>query len=186
MIKILNKKESAYHISKLKLNRFPQIICSTYNPKTINEFVSKYPAQFYAVRDMSKSNSKVFNLKVKKEDLHEYTKNLNGFLINVSSINYTDNQLCTGEVKIEHDMSISLTVSNNQNFSARDAVNFPNYNFTTDIYDAKLKQIRGLDKIINYIFKYQLFGIIVEFSAFNITLGTNNEDVAIYELRTNY
>ncbi len=181
-----NKKESSRLISELSLNQFPIIHLESFDAKRINAFLEKYPADYYAVRDLSKSNSKKFNLKVPKCDIIEYTKSMTRFSINVSSYNYTNNQLCTGELRIGSDDSMSVTISNNKSFSARDAVYNPDYNFVSDIYDPRLKLIDGLSSIINYIYIHSLFDIIVEFSVFDTNVGINSEDVVIYELRTNY
>ncbi|MBE7075957.1 MAG: hypothetical protein E7375_02700 [Clostridiales bacterium] len=154
--------------------------------KKILDFIKKYDAKFYAVRDMAKSNSKLFNLKVEKKNVVEYVKEQRNFLINVSSYNYTENQLCTGEIQINKDMKVSLTISNNKEFSARDAVRCPDFNFVCDIYDRRLKNIDGLQQVMDYIFQYNLFDVIVEFSSFDIPVGLNCENVIIYELRTDY
>ena len=79
MFTIKNKQESAKLISKLNLNQLPKIILNSYNPQEISNFISKYPAEYYAVRDMSNVNSKLFNLKVKKrrlDRLHEKYDNV--------------------------------------------------------------------------------------------------------------
>lgn len=186
MLKTFNKKESAKLIEILNLNQLPKIIINSFNPSQVDKFKTKYPAKYYAVRDMVKSNSGLFNLKVEYDNLIDYVKNQNNFMINVSSFNYTDNQLCVGEIKIDKDMTISLTVSTNKNFSARDAVRYPDYNFVSDIYDVRFKAIKGINQVIDYIFVHNLFGLIVEFSSFDIPVGTNNENIVVYELRTNY
>ena len=83
-------------------------------------------------------------------------------------------------------MHINLTVSNNAKFSARDAVKNPDYNLSTNLYDSKIKNIKGLNIAIDYIFKNHLFDIIVEFTTFNKPVGTYNKNILIYELRTHY
>ena len=186
MHKTRNKKESADLMLLLKINQFPRIILKETDESKIKDFVTKYDAKYYAVRDMSRANSKLFNLKVEKENLLEYVKHASNYLINVSSFNYVENQLCTGEIRVNSDMSLSLTVSNNKTFSARDAVGLPDFNFASDVYDKKLKKIAGISQVIDYIFKYRLFDIIVEFSSFDRKVGINNENVIIYELRTDY
>lgn len=186
MIKIKNKKESNYYIKLFGLNQFPKIVFKEFDAGKVLDFINKYDAKFYAVRDLVRANSSIFNLKVKKESLLDYTRALTDFGINVSSYNYQENQLLTGEVKIDRDLSVSLTASNRCDYSARDAVKNPDFNFVSDIFDSRIKNIDGLEQVINYIFKYNLFGIIVEFSSFDINLGTNNESVIVYELRTDY
>ena len=108
------------------------------------------------------------------------------FSINVSSYNYNENQLCVGEVLIKSNLDVSITISNNKSFSARDAVRLPDFNMITNIYDKQLKNIEGLNYVIDYIFSHNLFDVIVEFSSFDIKVGLNKENVIIYELRTDY
>jgi len=186
MYKVYNKSESSKLIKTLKLNEFPKVILNKFSHEILEDFISKYPANYYAVRDMSKANSKLFNLAVKKNNLLDYCKHMEQFYINVSSYNYNRNQLCVGEIKIDTNYNLSLTISTNQDFSARDAVKFPDYNMVTDIYDKRLNKISGLNQIIEYIFKHNLFNLIIEFSCFDKKVGINNENIIIYELRTEY
>ena len=72
MYKTRNKKESADLMLLLKINQFPRIILKETDESKIKDFVTKYDAKYYAVRDMSRANSKLFNLKVEKENLLEY------------------------------------------------------------------------------------------------------------------
>ena len=44
----------------------------------------------------------------------------------------------------------------------------------------------NIDKIIDYIFKKELFDVVVEFAVYLEKIGKYNEYVAIFELRTDY
>lgn len=181
-----NKLDSLRLIDELKLNKFPEKFFTKFDNAEIEKFILEYPAEFYAVRDKSKAGSNLHRLKVSPSELAKYVKQMELFTINVSSANYAKNQLCVGEIIIKSDMTLSVILSNNPEFSLRDAYKFPDYNLKTNIYDKRLNSIAGLDLVIDYIFKYQLFDIIVEFAAFDIPVGINNENVIIYELRTDY
>lgn len=58
-----------------------------------------YPAEFYAIRDKSKTGG-VFKLKVAADKVLEEIDEYSLFSINVSSINYIDNQLLVGEIEL--------------------------------------------------------------------------------------
>ena len=183
---IKNKIESMEVIKKLKLNVLPIQYFERYYEEEIKEFMAKYPAKYYAVRIANCAMSNKHRLSVPQDELLEYCKNLTKFTINVSSFCYKENQIICGEIKIYKDMKIEYIVSNNSNYSVRDCYSDPDFSGQTDIYDKKIKNIKGFDTIIDYIFKYNLFDTIVEFTVFNCDVGLNNEKVVIYELRTDY
>ncbi len=181
-----NKNDSYDVINILKLNVLPVIRFKTFDEQKICEFVRKYDYPYYAVRDTFKSRSKLFNFKIKKEELISYCKNLTNFTINVSTYGFYTHQLCTGEIRIDKNMDVSLAVSNNPLESARGGAQNPDYMLNTTIYDKKLDSIKGLNQVIDYIFKHELFDLIVEFASFDIPVGLYNEDVVIFELRSLY
>ena len=57
---------------------------------------------------------------------------------------------------------------------------------TTIFDDRTLDQISCFNDVYNYIVKQKLKDIIVEFAYFDKLLGVNNENIIIYELRTEY
>ena len=184
-MKISNKIESYEKITELGLNKFPEKIFKNNEINEILEFIERYPAKYYAVRDKSKPGG-IFKLKVEKENLFNEIKDYDLFSINVSSYNYINNQLLVGEIFIS-DNNVSVTLSTNSSYSVRDALKNPNYNFVTTIYDNELlNQIPYFDKIYEYIVKNKLKDVIVEFAYFNIPVGINNENIVVYELRTDY
>ena len=186
-MEIRNKQESANLIKKLKLNVLPQQMFHSPKDSDVTEFLEKYPADYYAVRDRDIVNSPKYNLKVKKEDVVNYVKEkeLKNFLVNVSSYNYKDNLLCTCDMQINSfDFSVYLWVSLNKETSGRE--NKEDIYLNTDIYDKRLKKIPGISIAIDYIFKNNLFNMVVESSVFNVNLGINNEPISIWELRTHY
>lgn len=185
-IKISNKLESIKYINKFKLNRFAEKLFKKDETDKILKFLNNNPAEYYAIRDKLRVKSSYHKLKARKEDILKEVKNLELFTINVSSYNYRANQLLVGEILLKRDGNIYLLASKNKEFSLRDVERDPDYNLNTDIYDKKLKRINGLDDIIFYIIKKKLQDIVVEFTVFDTKLGINNENVIIWELRTDY
>lgn len=182
---INNKIESYNKIIELNLNKFPEQLFHSNEEEKVKQFKKDYPAKYYAIRDKSKPGG-VFKLKVPRNKLLNEIKNYSVYTINVSSINYIDNQLLVGEIEILSNDEVFLTVSTNPTYSVRDAVSFPDYNLKTNIYDKTLNKIPCFDDIYSYIIKHHLKDIIVEFAFFNIEIGIKKEKIIIYELRTNY
>lgn len=185
-IKIENKFQSMEYINNLHLNIFPEKYFEKYDKNQIIEFMDIYPAEFYAVRIKNKSMSSKHKLAVSHNDVLNYCKNLSHFTLNVSSFCYRNNQILTGEIKIDDAMEIEYILSNFPGYSVRDSYINPDYMGKSDIYDKKLLKINGISNIIDYILQHDLTNIIVEFTVFNCLLGIYNENVIIWELRTNY
>jgi hypothetical protein len=187
-MKISNKIESLKKIKELKLNQLPEKFFDEFNAKIIIGFLENNKAEYYAVRDKSTAMSPKHKLAVKNADVLNYCKNnkLQSFTINVSSYNYRENQICAGEICIHSDFTIDYILTNNPSYSVRDCYKNPDFKGVTDIFDKKIKYIKGFDAIIDYVIKYNLFDVIVEFTVFNCPIGANKENIIIWELRTDY
>ncbi len=184
-MKITNKIESYNKIIELGLNRFSEEIFRSYEIRELEDFINRYSASFYAIRDKSKAGGN-FKLKVEAKDILNEVTGYDLFSVNVSSFNYLENQLLVGEILIT-DTNVSAVLSTNCRYSVRDAINDPDFNFVTTIFDDKtLDQIPCFNDVYNYIVKQKLKDIIVEFAYFDKLLGVNNENIIIYELRTEY
>ena len=184
-MKISNKIESYNKIIELGLNHFPEKIFKSSQINEVEDFVKKYPANYYAIRDKSKAGG-VFKLKVKPENILNEVSGYEIFSINVSSYNYIDNQVLVGEIFISN-TSVNAILSTNSSYSVRDAVKNPDFNFMTDIFNDKtLNKIPYFDKIYKYIIDNKLQDAIVEFAYFDKPVGINHENIIIYELRTDY
>lgn len=184
-MEIKNKLESAKKIEEMKLNKLPEQLFNKGETEKVQDFLKKHPATYYAIRDKSKSGG-TFKLKVDCNKVLEEIKEYNLFSINISSINYANNQLLVGEIEILSNNQIYATLSTDPNASVRDALSNPTFNIKTDIFDKDLNNIPYFDFIYEYIISNDLKDIIVEFALFNKDIGTNNERIVIYELRTNY
>ena len=114
----------------------------------------------------------------------EYIKKFEIFSVNVSSLNYK--QLLVGEGIIHKDGRIMLRISTNPKHSGWDARGNPSHDIDSDIFDKSLSKIPGMDVYLDYVFKKNLLDVIVEFHVFNETMGSENEQVVIWELRTHY
>ena len=82
-MKIKNKMESYNTIIELNLNRFPEGVFKASDIKDVKEFINRYPAKYYAIRDKSKAGG-VFKLKVEPKNVLNEIKGYDLFSINVS------------------------------------------------------------------------------------------------------
>ena len=96
---IKNKLESIKKINELCLNKFPEQLFRSGEEIKVQEFLEKYPAKFYAIRDKSKACG-IFKLKVSSENVLAEIKDYNLFTINVSSYNYVENPLVNTNIEI--------------------------------------------------------------------------------------
>ncbi len=182
---IKNKIESIKKINKLGLNKFPEQLFTKDALEEIKEFIEKNPACYYAIRDKSKPNG-IFKLKVAADKVLDEIDGYNLFSINVSSANYVDSQLLTGEIEFLSNGEVYATLSLDSSASVRDAIRNPDFNLKTTIFDKELSRIPYFDYIYKYISDNNLYDIIVEFSLFDKEVGEKKEKVIVYELRTNY
>ncbi len=182
---IKSKLESINKINELGLNKFPEQLFRKNEETKVQEFIEKYPANYYAIRDKSKAGG-IFKLKVDYDKVLEEIKDYNLFTINVSSANYVDNQLLVGEIEFLSNGEVYAILSIDPAASVRDAIKNPTFNLKTDIFDKRLSKIPHFDFIYQYIMNNNLQDIIVEFALFNKEVGIKKEKVIIYELRTHY
>jgi len=184
-MEIKTKLESIKKINELKLNKFPEQLFNKGEEQKVQEFLQKYPARYYAIRDKSKSSG-IFKLKVDYDKVLEEISEYNLFSINVSSANYVDNQLLVGEIEFLSNGEVYAILSTDSTASVRDALRNPTFNLKTDIFDKILNRIPHFDFIYQYIIFNGLSDVIVEFSLFDKEVGINNEKIVVYELRTHY
>ncbi len=183
---INNKLESIKKIKELKLNTFPEQLLKKGEEDKVLEFVNKYPADYYALRDKSKIGG-TFKLNVKKNNLLEEIKDYELYTINVSSINYAENQIMEADIEVKRNGDIYVTISKNPESNVRDNIEDIYMSLKTDIFDDRvLNKIPEFDYIYSYLYKHNLFDVLVEFSLFDKPLGINNERIIIWELRTHY
>ena len=184
-MRIKNKIESINKIAELKLNKFPESLFQKGEEDKVKEFIKKYPAKFYAIRDKSKVKG-IFKLAITKENILQEIKEYDLFSINVSSYNYAKNQVLVGEIEVLNNNEIYLIASIIPGVSVRDAIKEPTFNLKTNIFDKKLNNIPYFDYLYKYILENNLIDIIVEFAIFNIKVGFNKENIVVYEIRTDY
>lgn len=183
---VRNKVESYKRINELGLNKFPEQLFRENESTKVKEFLESNKAEYYAIRDRSKVGG-VLKLKVDYDKVLEEIVGYNIFSINVSSINYQDNQLIAGEICFLSNNEVYAILTFNKDASVRDARENPSLNLKTDIFDkTNLERIPHFDYIYNYIVTNHLEDVIIEFALFDKEVGIKRERIIIYELRTEY
>ncbi|MEI8068021.1 MAG: hypothetical protein WCG91_03710 [Candidatus Shapirobacteria bacterium] len=184
--KINSKIESDREIKRRGFNTVPLVICERGDLGKIENFITENEAPFYIVRDKAGIVREEGSAKVEKEKILDHVSKLDKFSVEVSSISYAKNRKLFGEIMISSDNSIYFTGTDDKTAAGREYLTKAKWNIETDIFDKKLKEITDMDKIIDYISVNNLFNTVVEFATFDKGVGVKQEEVVVFELRTNY
>ena len=185
-MKVNNKLESIYLIKKLNLNMFPERLFKNDDIDNITQFLHEYPAKYYAIRSKEIVNCPQNNFKVPQDKVLNEINNFNLFTINVSSYNYVSNFILIGDIRIGSNNEVWIIASTNPHFTEKKAEQYPDFNYSTDIFDKKLDKIPKFDLIYRYIVDHNLVDVIVEFAIYNKPVGINKEPIIIFEIRTEF
>ena len=60
------------------------------------------------------------------------------------------------------------------------------FNFKTNIFDKRLDLVSGFDRIYRYVVEHSLLDTIVELAVYDIKVGIYQEEVVIFEIRTDF
>ena len=187
---VRSKKESDELIKKLDLNCIKEEkIFNKYKEKDIKEAVKKYLLEtnykYYNMRDKENASGK-YLYKLSSEEVLENMGWYNIFSV-FESLSEADNRLVLqGEIYIDPNAKLIASLDNRKNISNRQAMYNPRYTLSLDLLQRNEPCIPGLKEIIDYVFIKKLFGIIVEFSFYEIPVGLHQENMIIWELRSNY
>lgn len=185
-MQVRNKLESIKIIKEKKLNTFPEKLFKKGEEEKIRKFLKKYPAEFYAIRSKEIVGCKKNNFKVPYNHVLEEVKQFNLFTINVSSYNYISSFVLIGDIMISRNNNVWFIGSKNRNYTGKMAESNPDFNYNTNIFDKKLNSIPSFDLIYSYILDHDLKDVIVEFAIYNKPVGIYQEQVIIFEIRTDF
>lgn len=185
-MKIKNKLESIQKIKELKLNQFEEELFHEGEELRIQEFLDRYPYQYYAVRSKSKVGHIKSKINVPKEEVIEFSKNFDIFSINVSSSNFLNHLLLNGDIMISSNGDVWMIAYKNEDYSGREDENLPDFNLKTDLFDKILNEIPGFDILYKYIVEHGLLDIILECAVYDIPLGIYHDQVVLFEIRTDF
>ena len=88
-----------------------------------------------------------------------------------------------GDIQVDSDMRMLATLNDEKGISLRQATGKPKYNLSLNLLEQKDPPIRGIGKVVDYIFRHELFDVVVEFTLYNCPAGCNDEEIVIWELR---
>jgi len=183
-MKILSKAHSASIISKLNLNRVPEIVCDIYEASVIESFCDKYVVKKYILRDVENPSGKYFLCHNKDECLKSAKEFLGAFSLAVSCFSY-ENIVLLGEIYLTKD-GIIIVGSDDKTVHHRNVYQKAIINCNTTLDDDKIWKVDGVEDLIAYIVKHNLYDVIVEYVVYDKPVGINNEKVLIVELRSDY
>lgn len=183
-IKIRNKLESLEFIKNNSLNYFGEEVFKSNQIAEIKNYLDSHTEKYFILKDKTKISGKVY-LNLTREEVLEHINEYNILGLDVASYNYLENKILLGEILITSKMEVILSGSFNKESSHRNFCE-PNIFLKSDIFDRKIKYIKGLEEVMSYIFEHHLFDIIIEFCVYDIPLGIYKENVVIFEVRTDY
>jgi len=193
---VKNKIESDSLIQKLNLNRIIENYFKKNEIEKLKHFLIQNPCSYYNIRDKSSPMGR-FLYKLTPDEVLAQAEKYDFFSVCESLAEADKTLVLQGEILITEDYKIIASLSDIKGISNRQAMQSPEYRFEAEmIYNPYLKKeekpwskipdVRGLNTVIDYLFPYELIGVIVEFSLFDIPVGTKKENIIIWELRTNY
>lgn len=185
MIKIKGKEHSIQLINQLQLNCMPQDVIDRNNEIRIKRFFEENPASEYIVRDVFTPMGKYCFVSSFEECL-DYLKTVSAekFSISVSFRN-VEGRILLGDIYIKENY-VSLSASTNPNANHRNIYEKPEISLNCELFDNRLWDVPGFEKLIEYINKFNLYELVIEFAIFRNKLGTQHDNVVIIELRSDY
>ena len=183
---IKDKLSGFYKRRELNLNHFPEEIFNKSQKDELRYFIDKHTAEYFAIRsiDVIDYKSKINKIKVLRNDVDCEIENHNTYSISVSSHNYIENLILTGDIRIGINNEVWLLASRKEYPKVSSSP--PEYNLSTDIFDKKLNEVPAFDVIFKYIVDNGLIDVIVEFAIYDKNVGINNEQVVVFEIRTDF
>ena len=189
MKQIRSKKDSILFMKEEKLNYFPLETFDKTDIKGIQNFFDENKENEYVLRSADSAKGQFYfvkNFEEAKSLLGLFEKNLT---ISVSYNPYKKDIILLGDIKVLKNRSgavIDLTARDDEDATHRNIYEYAKYNIHCDEQDERLWEIKGVDEILGYIAKHNLFGYVVEFAVYDKKIGINKETVVISEIRTNY
>ena len=185
--KVRNKLESQRLIEKKGLNYNPYL---TLRPETtfqeIHEFSRRY--DFLAIRDPRPMGTFIHSVPRDKliSTIAQYPDR-SGLRIQPSLKAYDDKYLVLqGDIEIRRfDFTAKATLNDKPGVSLREATNNPELlkTYQWDWGYDRDPDVPGLKQVIDYIFRHELFDMIVEFTLYSKPVGIKREELIIWECR---
>ena len=184
---ILNKQDALEHIESLNLNHFNAKVFNVKDLEEIKNFVEKENANEYVMRNVEMAKGNFFFVHNYQEILDKIDNYENYFMLCVSANPFAENIVLLGDIKIDKTTNIVDFCARTDKLATHRNVHIePAYNLHTTVDNEKLWEIPGIVKLMDYITKYDLYDVIVEFAVYSKPVGNKKENVVIFELRNLY
>lgn len=183
LIQIKKKDKSDKLIIKYGLNKMSESIFYKGQLQEVKDFMNKTQHAFYSMRDKNKSTSK-FLYKLTPEEVIQNINNLDRFSLNESLVDADTNHLILqGDIQILKNWTCIASLSDERGISNRMVQNNPKYKLFFNLINDIEPSILGLKQIIDYYIIHELFGFVLEFSLYDVPVGTKKENIIIWEIR---
>jgi hypothetical protein len=177
-----SKAESRYLIEKLNLNRVPEIFIDNKDYDAMKKFIELNKSTLYIIRDAENPNGKYYYFKSYEECI-SISNEYNGRIILAISINSFTGKILLGTAEFSFN-KVNLCATTNPLYDHRTIYSYGEINISTTIFDKSLDEIPGFTVLLDYIERFNLFNIIIEFTIYSNRVGINNEYIIINELRS--
>ena len=181
-MRILSKQQSDYTIKKLNLNRVDERILHSNQMDELKKYLSESKSTYFNIRDKSTSMG-TFLYKLTKEEIIKESVSYDKYSVYESFYEADKGLVLQGEILIDKKFQLTATLDDKLNISNREAMKYPKYRITADLLNDRDPNIRGLTKVLDYIIVNELFDSVVEFTLFSQPVGTNKEEIIIWEIR---
>ena len=181
---IKNKEQSTATIKRLGLNRVEEKIFRGDQAKEIRLYLNETGFASYGIRDKdSRGGGGCFKYGVNSEDVMQEAKRYSLCGICESLIDLDkENLVLQGEILVTEDAHMIASLSTMKGRSNREAMKRPPIKIDVSLLRRSPK-VQGLNQVLDYVFKYRLFGVVVEFSLYDCPVGVNRENLIVWELR---
>jgi hypothetical protein len=178
---VKDKAASAKLIQRLGLNRVEQETFHAGNRTEIQTYISRTGYPLYNIRD---NIGRMFKPLVPAKEVLDTIQSYTCFSI-FQSLQEIDqkNLVLQGDIIICTNMEVLATLSDKKGITLREATTSPKYKLSFNLLERREPRIKGLKEIIDYIFRHELFGHVVEFSLYDVPVGVNQENILVWELR---
>lgn len=162
----------------------PQAVLDKTNLKKVEQFFEDNPANEYVIRDIFTPMGKYAFVK----NFEEAQKYLQTISANKFSISVSFNGLervLLGDIFVK-DNFVTLSASTSKDANHRNIYTKPEISLSCELFDDRLWNVPGFEKLIDYINEHNLYDLVVEFAIFKNKVGTKHNNVVIIELRSDY
>ena len=184
---IRDKADAITQMNNLGLNIFAGIVCPADDAESVKKFMEENPAEEYCMRDPSGTVGKFFFVTSVDEAMEKAKQYEEEFTLGVSARPYKEDIVLLGDIKVYKDENmVDLTARTDSEANHRNIYSEPEYNMHISLDSDELWNVPGFSKLMGYISTYELYDIVVEFAVYSCKVGKYKDNVAIFELRSEY